>query len=372
MLPLIEAVIIWVICSASVIPMYIAAMELLTNRSEKPELINSTLYHGSIPPFLEMMSFSYSFQRNSIAPGGELITVLTKPVPWNAICPVLASVLPFIRIRQCRNENGVFDFDLEDSIPIPPNTPLSTHSTPYMIVNTTMEWSHLPWMMKIPSLNQSRWKVELKKENEWTLRILQWKEPCILTKGETNPHSGFHHTIHLSIHSNHSSIIALFFPREIIINKDELRSLSSFPPFLATDPSSSVELISEESHPQILFLFCQQPSVDLPIHLRYARASIETIHRVTVPPAVVYNLIDVFIHCLLTFQNQWIPVETIAIGSFQIPVGDIRDQTFVSSVTFIVLMVATTILLREILPFPVSYATNKQSYPYTTSRDVST
>ncbi|KAK8818759.1 hypothetical protein WA538_004064, partial [Blastocystis sp. DL] len=116
-----------------------------------------------------------------------------------------------------------------------------------------------------------------------------------------------------------------------IINKDELRSLSSFPPFLATDPSSSVELISEESHPQILFLFCQQPSVDLPIHLRYARASIETIHRVTVPPAVVYNLID----------NQWIPVETIAIGSFQIPVGDIRDQTFVSSVTFIVLMVAT-------------------------------
>ena len=92
----------------------------------------------------------------------------------------------------------------------------------------------------------------------------------------------------------------------------------------------------------------------------------------TVPPAVVYNLIDVFTHCLLTFQNQWIPVETIPIGSFQIPVGDIRDQTFVSSVTFIVLMVATSILLREILPFPVSYATNKQSYPYTTSRDVST
>ena len=319
-----------------------------------------------------MMSFSYSSQLNSIAPGGELVLTLTKPFQWNDLCPLLGSILPLIRIRQCGNESSAFDFDMEDAISIPPNPSRSASSIQYMVINTTMSWDHLPWVETNPSLNKSRWKVELRKEDNWVLLTFRWGESSIQTEGEAKTYSGFHHTIHLSMQSNHSSVMALFFPREVIIDKDELRSISSFPPFLATDPSSSVELISEEAHPQILFLFCHQQSVDVPIHLRYSHASTETIHRVIIPPAVVYIQNDVCCPCPLILQSQWIPVETIPIDSFQIPVGDIRDKTFVSMATFAILIVTTAILLREILPFPVFYNENKQSYPYTTSRDVST
>ena len=239
--------------------------------------------------------------------------VLTKPASWNDFCPILGSVLPFIRIRQCGHADSVFDFDMEDGIPIPPNTPISTHPIQYRMINTTMDWSRLPWTN--PSQNQSRWEVELRKETHWMLRTFRWKEPSIPTIEETKTYSGFHHTVHLSTHSNHSSVVALFLPREIIIDKDELRSISSFPPFLATDPSSSVELISEEAHPQILFLFLRQASVDVPIHLRYSRASTETIHHVAVPPAVVYTQISVRPCCyslprisgFLLRLSPWVP-----------------------------------------------------------------
>ena len=222
---------------------------------------------------VQFLQFTYSDpKRVESGLGGELELSLKRHIDWSELCPLFLRILPCIRVKQCMSNQEEYDYDLLDTVHVPKGTPFSHE---YILLNPGRS-------IRAESCSSaSKWRTTLWNDGQWKVRT-----QVLLSPTDEGPfhvllthNSGFHHQLHLIVNTTLDHGIALYLPREVYIDKYELRNLylrHHLPFYITTTPFSDIESMAEEAHPQFLFLFGNASSpIDchLPVHMRYAYPS---------------------------------------------------------------------------------------------------
>lgn len=244
--------------------------------------------NDQIHPSLLLIALHDSIQSNLLYDGNSLSIILNNDEnddnwKWNEYCNSFQILLPAFKFLQCVKNEASFDFDLDNHFIIPPHSPAAipigynASSIQYLVLGSrrkTVEQSH----------SSSQGMIVFKRDGMQWIQTVMKSGKTSQTSEQTNviqvvplTTSGYHHKLHITVHASGIYAVSILFPKEVIVDKDELRLLQrkykSFPDYLSTTNSSDVEKTVEMGYYQALFLFGNISNpIDclLPIHLRYA------------------------------------------------------------------------------------------------------
>ena len=167
--------------------------------------------------------------------------------------------------------------------------------------------------------------------------------------------SGFHHQLRLIGKTSFDHGVALYLPKEVYVDKYELQNLyrhNQLPFYATTTPYSDVEMIAEESHPQVLFLYGNVSfpvNCTLPIHMRYAYPSDKVhFHQAHIHPFLFTK--ETIISGDGLNSTRWIRHPSPGI-TLSIPIGNTHHKQFVTCVTNALLLLSAVVLAFEFFPF---------------------
>ena len=242
--------------------------------------------NNEIHPSLLLIAIHDSIQSNLIYDGNSLTIILNNTKNeeewrWNEYCNSFQILLPAFKFLQCIKNRTSFDFDLENHLIIPPHSPAAisidynASSTQYLILgsrNKAVEQSRL----------SSQGMIVFKRDGEqWMQRVmksentLQASEQTHIIQVGSLTTSGYHHKLHITARACGIYAVSILFPKEVIVDKDELRLLKRkynlFPNYISTTNSSDVEKTVEMGYYQALSLLgniSNPMDCIIPIHLR--------------------------------------------------------------------------------------------------------